>query len=254
MATDAEGAAGALEQFCLLAKSAGGGRAVVGVVQQALNAKRVFVFGELLAMPTVQALKGTEHGAHLDLLEIFAYGTYADWQAKQASLPALTPPQRTKLRQLSLASLSRDAAVVPYATISEALDVPAVRDLEDLIIEAVYAGLVAGKMDQMRKEFRVAKAAGRDVRPGDVAAMAARLDAWADRADALSEQLELNKAAAKAAREGRASDAAALQAKVEAVKQQLAAEDASLETVDAMDLDRPKRRAKRSRAPFAKSG
>mmetsp|Transcript_36590 Transcript_36590/g.113203 ORF Transcript_36590/g.113203 Transcript_36590/m.113203 type:complete len:251 (+) Transcript_36590:115-867(+) len=243
---------GALEQFCVLAKSAGGGRAVVGIVQQALNAKKVFFFGELLAMPTVSALKGTEHAPHLDLLEIFAYGTYADYKAKQSALPALTPPQRTKLRQLSLASLARDRAVVPYSQISDALDVPAVRDLEDLVIEAVYAGLVAGKMDQMRKEFRVAKAAGRDVRPENVAKMAGRLDAWAARADQLSEQLDLNKAAAKASREGRATDAAALQAKVDAVKASLSRDDANLDDMD-LDADRPKRRAKRSRAPFKSS-
>jgi len=50
----------ALEQFCLLAKSLKG-RAVVGIIQQTLNSKKVYVFGELLSMPNVQALRETEH-------------------------------------------------------------------------------------------------------------------------------------------------------------------------------------------------
>ena len=37
------------------------GRAVVGIIQQTLSSKRVFVFGELLAMPNVEQLRETEH-------------------------------------------------------------------------------------------------------------------------------------------------------------------------------------------------
>jgi COP9 signalosome complex subunit 7 len=239
-----DGAAGALEQFCTLAKSAGGTRAVGDIVQQALNAKGVFVFGELLAEKNVQALKGTEHAGQLRLLEIFAYGTYADY--KQEKLPPLTPPQKTKLRQLSLVTLARKAAIVPYDAIGQAVDVTEQRDLEDLVIETVYAGLIAGKMDQMARQFKVSRASGRDVKPDAVGAMADALAQWADRADAVAEQLEENKVAARAMRAARQGDAAALQAKIEDVKNSLQAEGGE----DAMDVDRPKRRAKRSRAPF----
>lgn len=240
-----EGAAGALEQFCTLAKSAGGSRAVGDIVQQALNAKRVFVFGELLAEPNVRALKSTDQANQLRLLEIFAYGTYSDYKKEASSLPPLTPPQKTKLRQLSLVSLARKASVVPYDAIGEALEVTEQRDLEDLVIETVYAGLVAGKMDQMAREFKVSRASGRDVKPDDVGAMADALTAWADRADAVAEQLEENKVQAKALRDARKGDAAALQAKIEDIKNSLQQDDSA-----AMDVDRPKRRAKRSRAPF----
>ena len=119
------------------------------------------------------------------------------------------------------------------------------RDLEDLVIETVYAGLVAGKMDQMAREFKVSRASGRDVKPDDVGAMADALTAWADRADAVAEQLEENKVQAKALRDARKGDAAALQAKIEDIKNSLQQDDSA-----AMDVDRPKRRAKRSRAPF----
>ena len=60
----------------------------------------------------------------------------------------------------------------------------------------------------------------------------------------VAEQLEENKVQAKALRDARKGDAAALQAKIEDIKNSLQQDDA------AMDIDRPKRRAKRSRAPF----
>ena len=142
-------------------------------------------------------------------------------------------------------SLARKASVVPYDAIGEALEVTEQRDLEDLVIETVYAGLVAGKMDQMAREFKVSRASGRDVKPDDVGAMADALTAWADRADAVAEQLEENKVQAKALRDARKGDAAALQAKIEDIKNSLQQDDSA-----AMDVDRPKRRAKRSRAPF----
>lgn len=53
---------------------------MVGIIQQTLNSKRVYVFGELLAMPNVQALRETEHAPHLELLEIFAYGSYSEYR------------------------------------------------------------------------------------------------------------------------------------------------------------------------------
>ena len=59
-------------------------------------------------------------------------GTLADYRARPG-LPALTPPQRSKLRQLSLVSLAKSAAVVPYAAIREALEVQDVREHKDPI-------------------------------------------------------------------------------------------------------------------------
>ena len=60
-----------------------------------------------------------------------------------------------------------------------------------------------------------------------------------------AEQLEENQVQAKALRDARTGAAAALQAKIEDIKNSLQQDDSA-----AMDVDRPKRRAKRSRAPF----
>lgn len=77
MAFDAGGAS-SLEQFTLLARNARG-RACVALIQQVLSNKKLFVFRELLDMPNVQALQGTEYQGYFDLLQIFCFGTYGDY-------------------------------------------------------------------------------------------------------------------------------------------------------------------------------
>ncbi|KAJ8603080.1 hypothetical protein CTAYLR_006681 [Chrysophaeum taylorii] len=248
----------ALEQFTLLAKSLKG-RAVVGIIQQTLSSKRVFVFGELLAMPNVQALRETEHAPYLLLLELFAYGRYSQYRSTEG-LPELNPQQTLKLRQLSIVSIAREREVVPYALLHDELDVADVRNLEDVIIETIYAGLVSGKMDQKSKLFRVARAAARDVAVEDVPAMAAKLKQWAETADKLVAALDQNRQLGTQMRQEKKDRAAALESTVQELKKNL--KDSADHTVapdrlgaasyDGMDLERPKRRGKRSRMPFGR--
>jgi COP9 signalosome complex subunit 7 len=44
-----------LEQFCVLAQTQRN-RACVALIQQVVSHKKIFVFGELLAMPSVQSV------------------------------------------------------------------------------------------------------------------------------------------------------------------------------------------------------
>lgn len=88
-----------LEQFCLIARSQKD-RACANIIQQVLKDKKIHVFGELLAVPSVQAvrigviglicswltiiliskqLRGSEFSNALETLELFAYGTYSDF-------------------------------------------------------------------------------------------------------------------------------------------------------------------------------
>eukprot|EP00632_Arachnochrysis_sp_CCMP2950_P015809 CAMPEP_0185688784 /NCGR_PEP_ID=MMETSP1164-20130828/47_1 /TAXON_ID=1104430 /ORGANISM="Chrysoreinhardia sp, Strain CCMP2950" /LENGTH=276 /DNA_ID=CAMNT_0028355247 /DNA_START=28 /DNA_END=858 /DNA_ORIENTATION=+ len=211
-----------LEQFTLLAKSLKG-RAVVGVIQQALASKRVFVFGELLAMPNVQALRGTEHAATLELLELFCYGTYADYTRREAELPGLTPPQRHKLKLLSIVTACRDtaAAAVSYDDLAREVDASTTRDLEDLLIDAVYSGLVVGKMDQQARVFKAQRAAARDVRLEDVPALADKLERWLETAKSLTDALDASRLDGLDAKRAKQDRAAALGAAVDDVKRNL---------------------------------
>lgn len=149
MAFDAGGAS-SLEQFTLLARNARG-RACVALIQQVLSNKKLFVFRELLDMPNVQALQGTEYQGYFDLLQIFCFGTYGDyigacvgngavlkwrcigkneavgftrvllaWTARKDQLPELTTPQVQKLRKLTAVSLTHEYKVRSYARASPA--------------------------------------------------------------------------------------------------------------------------------------
>ena len=65
-------------QFCLLAKSQKG-RAIVQLIQQVLNKEKIYVFGELLGMESIQALRSSEFAEHYRLLELFCFGTYSEY-------------------------------------------------------------------------------------------------------------------------------------------------------------------------------
>eukprot|EP00953_Heterococcus_sp_UTEX-ZZ885_P008016 4810-Heterococcus_DN1.PRE.1 len=173
-----DGGSSGLEQFCLLAKTAKA-RACVALVQQVLAEKKIFVFGELLAMPNVQELRGTEHENQLRLLELFAYGTYADYKANQSQLPPVRHAMLDKLRMLTIVSLAQEQRIVNYSQLQQTLEVPNVRALEDLIFDCIYAGLIQGKLDQRAGVLRVRGALARDVRLTDVDAMLQKLEQWA---------------------------------------------------------------------------
>ena len=58
------------------------------------------------------------------------------------------------------------------------LDIPNVRELEDLIIEAIYQDVIKGKLDQKRKQLEIEYTMGRDLRPGQIDQMLEVLGAW----------------------------------------------------------------------------
>jgi len=68
-----------------------------------------------------------------------------------------------KLRHLSIVSLAAKCKQIPYSLLLKELDMPNVRELEDLIIEAIYAGLIKARMDQNEQKLEVYYAMGRDV-------------------------------------------------------------------------------------------
>lgn len=136
---------------------------VAHTVQAALEAPGVLVFGELLDLPRVQQLAGTEYAKDLELLKLFAYGTLRDYKGNESAYPPLTEAQLRKLRQLSVASLAAHSRSLPYAELMEELGLSSRRELEDLVIEAIYAEVVKGKLDQRNACFQVDQALARDV-------------------------------------------------------------------------------------------
>lgn len=78
----------ALQPFIHLARSnsAGSPRFIANLITNATSSTQTYVFAELLELPTVQALRSpdtpAEFKGYLKLLEIFAWGTWQEYQSK----------------------------------------------------------------------------------------------------------------------------------------------------------------------------
>ena len=58
----------------------------------------------------------------------------------KSSLPELTQSQHQKLKHLTIVTLSETDKVLKYEILLNQLDMKNLRELEDLIIEAIYSG------------------------------------------------------------------------------------------------------------------
>lgn len=73
-------------------------------------------------------------------LKLFAYGTYKQYLENQDRLIELTAVMRKKLQHLTIVSMAVQNKCISYKSLLDELDIKQVRDLEDLIIESIYAG------------------------------------------------------------------------------------------------------------------
>jgi len=182
----------ALEGFEALVKSAQG-QACVMIIQQVLKHPSIFVFGELLDAPNVKDLANKpDHRPSLELLKLFAYGTYTDYKAKaeKENLPKLGTKELTKLKQLSIVEAAAKNKLLMYESLLNDLEMGSLRELEDMIIDCVYLGLIQGKLDQRKKAFEVQSVMGRDLGPTEVDDMIAQLNTWISQSESLGKQLE----------------------------------------------------------------
>lgn len=178
-----------LSQFVILAQTAQG-RACEALIRQALDHSAVFTFGELLDCKNVQELMNQPDSRKLvELLQIFAYGTYPDYQARCSELPELSLQQKRKLQLLTVVSLATKDKYIKFADLQVSLDVSSPRELEDLIIDGVYQGLIAGKMDQENQCLIVESCSCRDCRDEDIDYIIETLDWWHDSAQKMVSSL-----------------------------------------------------------------
>ncbi|CAB3991439.1 COP9 signalosome complex subunit 7b isoform X1 [Paramuricea clavata] len=166
-----------LEQFILLAKGTRGA-AIISLVNQVLETRDIYVFGELLQLPNIQELEKNDGAPYWRLLNIFAYGRYSDYKANRNSLPELSSAQTVKLRHLTIVSLASESKYIPYSVLLQELEISNVRELEDLIIEAIYADVIHGKLDQQNSQLEVEYAIGRDIKAENVNSIVSVLGEW----------------------------------------------------------------------------
>ena len=56
------------------------------------------------------------------------------------------------MRQLTIVGLASEKKHIDYAVLLKELDLGDVRELEDLIIDVIYADIIRGKLDQKNKQ------------------------------------------------------------------------------------------------------
>ncbi|XP_022770191.1 COP9 signalosome complex subunit 7-like isoform X3 [Durio zibethinus] len=162
------------------------GSALGSVIVEATSHPSLFAFSEILAVPSVAKLEGTENSVYLELLRLFAHGTWSEYKSNSGNLPQLVPDQVLKLKQLTVLTLAETNKVLLYDQLMLELDVTNVRELEDFLInDCMYVGIVRGKLDQLRRCFEVQFAGGRDLRPGQLGSMIQTLSNWLATSDNL---------------------------------------------------------------------
>ena len=93
----------------------------------------------------------------------------------------LNGSQEKKLKQLTIVSLASKIKGLPYSLLMEQLEIETVRQLEDMVLDTFYQGLVQGKLDQSNKIVQIDTVAGRDVRRNDLEGMNDKLLQWSER-------------------------------------------------------------------------
>jgi len=145
----------------------------------------------MLDQPNVKALlNDSENKKWYDTLALFAYGTFAEYNAQPQNYAELTPPLIKKLKQLSIVSLAATQKSIPYSVLLDQLSISHVRELEDLIIDCMYARVIRGKLDQKAQRFQVDWTMGRDIRPGQLQEMIKILSIWCERSEVLMTEIQ----------------------------------------------------------------
>lgn len=152
----------------------------------ALTNPTITDFNPLIDREPIQALRDSDSGL-FDLLNIFASDDYAAYTEflEATPLTSLSLPEsaaemlETKIRLLTIASLAAGATnrSLPYSTISDALQIPK-DDVEMWMIDAIRAGLVEGKLSQLKQEFLVQRATYRVFGPKQWSEIQGRLMVW----------------------------------------------------------------------------
>ncbi|KAL1546510.1 COP9 signalosome complex subunit 7 [Salvia divinorum] len=240
------------------------GPALANVVVEATSHPSLFAFSEILAIPSVLELEGTKNSAFLDLLRMFAHGTWSEYKNVAGHLPQLVPDQVLKLKQLTVLTLAETNKVLPYDTLMQELDVSNVRQLEDFLInDCMYVGIVRGKLNQLRRCFEVQFAAGRDIRPGQLVSMIDILGNWLATSDnllvSIQEKIKWADTMGEIDQKHKKEAEEKVEEKVEEVKKTLSMkadidypghEENFSELDGVMDYDQDRNRPKRRRHPI----
>jgi len=142
------------------------GKAAASVLENILEHEDIFSLYNTLIHPNIEALaKESAHKPLYDLLHIFVFGTYSTYlaSAKVKKQPQLNEKQLLKLKQLTVIEFASHRKILDYGYLMRELNIPTIRELEDMIIPLLELGLIQGRLNNDKKCLEVQYARGRDV-------------------------------------------------------------------------------------------
>jgi len=154
-------------------------------VKMALLSNTHFLFQDLRAIPSVQALSDS-HPVYSQLLDTFAEQDLEDYDDFNDEHEGWVEKEKLdhdklhrKMRLLTFASLAATtpSREIDYAKITKALQIPE-EDVEMWAIDVIRAGLVEGKLSQQRRLFLVHKVTYRVFGDKQYRELATRVDHW----------------------------------------------------------------------------
>lgn len=177
-------------------------------VKMAILSSTYFLFQDLRAIPSVQALSDS-HPVYSQLLDIFAEQDLEDYNDFNEEHEGWVEEEKLdheklhrKMRLLTFASLAAatPSREIEYAKITKALRIPQ-EEIEMWAIDVIRAGLVEGKLSQQRSMFLVHKVTYRVFGQKQYQELATRVDHWRSTLQSVLGVLQQEQANAKAQRE-----------------------------------------------------
>jgi len=107
--------------------------------------------------------------------------------------------------------------------LQQQLELANIRELEDLIIDCIYAGLLRAKLDQRDKQVQVDFCIARDLRPGQLERMISTLQQWVQTSDVLLQTLDTELKRAGSAQDSATAHRLEYEQRIEQLKSNLKA-------------------------------
>lgn len=193
-------------------------------------------------------------------MNIFAFGTYQDYRKQKNDnpnkLPDLSEQMIIKLRHLSIVSLARCRRHIPYQILMQELELDNIRQLEDMIIEVIYANVIKGNhnliynifyilnfnfsnkigtMDQRNNRLEIDQTIARDVREEDFQTITNVLNEWCRTCENILSNIEHQIQTANNFKEESIRSKQALETKIQSVRKNI--KQSNNDTDDAMMTD-----------------
>lgn len=149
---------------------------VVNLIQKSIYHKGLFNFAELYEIVSAKVsnmaeLKTEVVSLWIRLLEIFSYGTWEDYRnLSNSHVIELDNYAQRKLKELTIVSLATHSSYLDFDMLRHHLDVEA-NDLEWLIIDSIYDGLISGKINTKSRYVEINDVQSRDPDPARLAAI-----------------------------------------------------------------------------------